>query len=34
LSARSAVYMRSFTLREGECKSPSAISTAETEKRK
>jgi len=32
LSARSAVYMRSFTRREGESKSPSAISPAETEK--
>jgi catalase len=32
LSARSAVYMRSFTLREGEHKEPSAISTTETEK--
>ncbi len=28
LSARSAVYMRSFTRREGEPKSPSAVSTA------
>jgi catalase len=32
LSARSAVYMRSFTRREGEAKTPGAISTAETEK--
>ena len=32
LSARSAVYMRSFTRREGEPKSPSAVSPAETEK--
>jgi catalase len=32
LSARSAAYMRSFTLREGEHKTPSAVSTAETEK--
>ena len=32
LSARSAVYMRSFTKRESEHKEPSAISTAETEK--
>jgi catalase len=32
LSARSAVYMKSFTLREGEHKSPSAISPAETAK--
>jgi catalase len=32
LSARSAVYSQSFTRREGEPKSPSAISTAETEK--
>lgn len=32
LSARSAIYMRSFTRREGERKSPSAISPAETEK--
>ncbi|HTR42404.1 MAG TPA: catalase family peroxidase [Pseudomonadales bacterium] len=32
LSARSAVYARSFTKREGEHKEPSAISTAETEK--
>ena len=32
LSARSAVYMRSFTRREGEPKSPSLVSTAETEK--
>jgi catalase len=30
LSARSAVYMRSFTRREGEPKSPSAVSPAET----
>lgn len=30
LSARSAVYMRSFTRREGEAKEPSAISPAET----
>ena len=30
LSARSAVYMQSFTRREGEAKSPSAISSAET----
>ncbi|MGC2595248.1 MAG: catalase family peroxidase [Rhabdochlamydiaceae bacterium] len=34
LSPRSVVYMRSFTLREGECKSASAISTAETEEMK
>jgi catalase len=32
LSARSAVYMRSFTRREGEQKSPSAVSPAETGK--
>jgi len=32
LSARSAVYMRSFTRREGEHKSPSAVSPAEAEK--
>ncbi|HUE36674.1 MAG TPA: catalase family peroxidase [Candidatus Acidoferrum sp.] len=32
LSARSAVYMRSFTRREGEHKSPGAVSPAETEK--
>lgn len=32
LSARSAVYMRSFTLREGEHKDPSAVSAAETGK--
>lgn len=32
LSARSAVYMRSFTRREGEAKSPSAVSTAQTER--
>jgi catalase len=32
LSARSAVYMRSFTLREGEHKEPGAVSTTETEK--
>lgn len=32
LSARSAAYSRSFTRREGEPKSPSAVSTAETEK--
>ncbi|HEX3628121.1 MAG TPA: catalase family peroxidase [Verrucomicrobiae bacterium] len=32
LSARSAVYMRSFTRREGEPKNPSAVSPAETEK--
>ena len=32
LSARSAVYMRSFTLREGEHKTPGAISPAEVEK--
>ena len=31
LSARSAVYMRSMTLRDGEPKSPSAVSTAQTE---
>lgn len=30
LSARSAVYMRSFTRREGEPKTPSAVSPAET----
>jgi len=30
LSARSAAYMRSFTRREGEPKTPSAVSTAET----
>jgi catalase len=30
LSARSAVYSRSFTRREGEAKSPSAVSSAET----
>lgn len=32
LSARSAVYMRSFTRREGEPKSPGAISSGETQK--
>ncbi|HUA65567.1 MAG TPA: catalase family peroxidase [Alphaproteobacteria bacterium] len=32
LSARSAVYSRSFTRREGETKTPSPISSAETEK--
>jgi catalase len=32
LSARSAVYSRSFTRREGEHKHPGAVSTAETEK--
>lgn len=32
LSARSAVYSRSFTRREGERKTPSAVSTIETEK--
>jgi catalase len=32
LSARSAAYMKSFTRREGEPKSPSAVSSAETEK--
>jgi catalase len=32
LSARSAVYSRSFTRREGEPKNPSAISPAETQK--
>ena len=32
LSARSAVYSQSFTRREGERKTPSAVSTAETEK--
>lgn len=32
LSARSAVYMQSFTRREGETKTPSAISPAEVEK--
>jgi catalase len=32
LSARSAVYMRSFTRREGEPKSLGAVSPAETEK--
>ena len=32
LSARSAVYMQSFTRREGEHKSPSPVSAAETEK--
>ena len=32
LNARSAVYSRSFTLREGEHKEPSAVSAAETEK--
>lgn len=32
LSARSAIYSQSFTLREGEPKSPSAVSPAETEK--
>jgi catalase len=32
LSARSAVYMRSFTLREGEHKTPSVISPSEVEK--
>jgi catalase len=32
LSTRSAVYSRSFTLREGESKHPSAISVPETEK--
>jgi catalase len=32
LSARSAVYSKSFTLREGEHKEPSAVSAAETEK--
>jgi len=32
LSARSAAYSESFTRREGETKSPSAISTAETER--
>ena len=32
LSARSAVYSKSFTLREGERKSPSAVSTEETDK--
>jgi len=32
LSARSAVYMRSFTHREGEHKIPSAISPAEVQK--
>jgi catalase len=32
LSARSVVYMESFTLREGQHKTPSAVSTAETEK--
>ena len=31
LSARSAVYMRSMTLRDGEHQSPSAVSTAQTE---
>jgi catalase len=34
LSAREVAYMQSFTLREGEHKTPSAVSTAETEKRK
>jgi catalase len=32
LSARSAVYAKSFTLREGEHKDPSAVSAPETEK--
>jgi len=32
LSARSAAYSQSFTRREGETKTPSAISTAETGK--
>jgi catalase len=32
LSARSAVYMRSFTRREGEQKQPAAVSSAETTK--
>jgi len=32
LSARSAVYMRSFTRREGEHRTPSAISSADVEK--
>lgn len=32
LSARSAVYMRSFTRREGERKSPSAVSPAQAER--
>ena len=32
LSARSAVYMRSFTRREGEPKSPSAVSSSETQR--
>lgn len=32
LSARSAVYMRSYTRREGETKDPAAVSPAETEK--
>jgi len=34
LSARSAVYMRSFTRRAGEMKQPSAITPADVEKRK
>jgi len=33
LSARSAAYSQSFTRREGEQKSPSAVSTAEVEKK-
>jgi catalase len=32
LSARSAVYMRSYTAREGEHKDPAAVSEADTEK--
>jgi catalase len=32
LSARSAAYSQSFTRREGEKKSPSAVSTAEVQK--